>query len=411
MIQEHSKWKQQFIIIMSGQTVSLIGSSAVQFAVIWWLASETASPMMMAFSGLMAFLPQLILGPFAGVWIDRLKRKYVVIAADLFMGIAALIFAGCFLIGEPPYWSACVVLLIRGIGNVFHTPAIQSIMPLLVPSDKLVKVNGFSQFFQSGAFMLGPVLGAAMYAALPLPLILLTDFLGALIASSTMAVVKIPELKKDPSHVPHFFKELKLGAAVLVQDKKIFTVALAAVGCMIFFMPLSSYYPLMTSSYFNESAWHASLVEMLYAAGMMGISLIMGIFGNIQRKFLVIHIGLFGIGLTSLLCGLLPATDSGFWIFAVLCFFMGASGNVYGIPYMAYMQETIPPEALGRAFSLFGSLMSITMPLGLLLSGPFAERFGVVFWFMITGFATFIITTISAVIVWRINKKSHVFAD
>lgn len=407
MIQQQTRWKQKFFTIMSGQTISLIGSSAVQFALIWWLASETSSPMMMAFSGLMAFLPQLILGPFVGVWIDRLKRKYVIIFADLFMGIAALIFAGFFLVGQPPYWSACIVLLIRGVGNVFHTPAIQSVIPLLVPGDKLVKANGFSQFFQSGAFMLGPVLGAAMYAMLPMPLILLTDFVGALAASGTMAIVKIPELKKDPAQSPHFFKELKLGAAVLVQDKKLFTVALAAVGCMLFFMPLSSYYPLMTSSYFQESAWHASLVEMLYAVGMMGSSLLMGLFGNIRRKFTIIHMGLLGVGITSFLCGLLPATDTGFWLFAVICIFMGASGNIYGIPYMAYMQETIPAEAQGRAFSLFGSLMSVTMPLGLLLSGPFAQRFGVVFWFLVTGIAVLIITCISAITVHKIQKKAE----
>lgn len=407
MIQQQTRWKQKFFTIMSGQTISLIGSSAVQFALIWWLASETSSPMMMAFSGLMAFLPQLILGPFVGVWIDRLKRKYVIIFADLFMGIAALIFAGFFLVGQPPYWSACIVLLIRGVGNVFHTPAIQSVIPLLVPGDKLVKANGFSQFFQSGAFMLGPVLGAAMYAMLPMPLILLTDFVGALAASGTMAIVKIPELKKDPAQSPHFFKELKLGAAVLVQDKKLFTVALAAVGCMLFFMPLSSYYPLMTSSYFQESAWHASLVEMLYAVGMMGTSLLMGLFGNIRRKFTIIHMGLLGVGITSFLCGLLPATDTGFWLFAVICIFMGASGNIYGIPYMAYMQETIPAEAQGRAFSLFGSLMSVTMPLGLLLSGPFAQRFGVVFWFLVTGIAVLIITCISAITVHKIQKKAE----
>lgn len=401
------QWKKKFLTIMSGQTISLIGSSAVQFALIWWLASETASPMMMAFSGLMAFLPQLLLGPFAGVWIDRLKRKYIVICADLFMGVAALIFAGCFLIGQPPYWSACVVLLIRGIGNVFHTPAMQSIVPLLVPSDKLIKSNGWIQFLQSGAFILGPVLGAAMYAMLPIPVILLTDFIGAIFASGTMAIVKIPELKKDPNQAPHFFKEMKLGLAVFIQDKKLLTVAIAAFGCMLFFMPLSSYYPLMTSSYFDKSAWHASLVEMLFAVGMMGSSLLMGLFGNIKRKFLAIHLGLVGIGITSLVCGLVQPTNSGFWLFAVVCTFMGASSNIYGIPYMSYMQETIAPEALGRAFSVFGSLMSVTMPLGLLISGPFAEKFGVVFWFFVTGIAILLVTAVSGACIRRLNNLAN----
>lgn len=120
---DYSRWKQKFLTIAAGQTVSLIGSSAVQFSLIWWLASETGSPMMMALSGLVAFLPQIFLGPFAGVWIDRLKRKHVAIAADMFIGLIAVVFAVLLWVGHPPYWSACAVLGIRALGSVFHTPA------------------------------------------------------------------------------------------------------------------------------------------------------------------------------------------------------------------------------------------------------------------------------------------------
>jgi DHA3 family macrolide efflux protein-like MFS transporter len=84
---QQNKWKRDFLTIASGQTVSLISSAAVQFSLIWLLASETGSPIMMSIAGLVAFLPQLILGPFAGVWVDRLNRKTVIIAADLFLGL------------------------------------------------------------------------------------------------------------------------------------------------------------------------------------------------------------------------------------------------------------------------------------------------------------------------------------
>ena len=100
---------------------------------IWWLSTKTNSPLMLALAGLAAFVPQLILGPFAGVWIDRMKRKRVVIAADLFMGTVAALFSLCFLFTSPPAWSVCLVLGIRAVGTVFHTPAMQALVPLLVP--------------------------------------------------------------------------------------------------------------------------------------------------------------------------------------------------------------------------------------------------------------------------------------
>jgi len=113
------RWRRKFLTIAVGQTVSLVGSSAVQFAMIWWMAKETASPMMMSMAGLVAFLPQLILGPFAGVWIDRMRRKYVVIAADLFIGLVAAGFAVFFAAGSPPVWTVCLVLGIRAVGRYF----------------------------------------------------------------------------------------------------------------------------------------------------------------------------------------------------------------------------------------------------------------------------------------------------
>ncbi|MDY3619315.1 MFS transporter [Agathobaculum sp.] len=397
-------WKRKFFTIMAGQTVSLVGSGAVQFALIWWLASETGSPLMMALSGLVAFLPQTLLGPFAGVWIDRMKRKTVVMAADLFQGLVALAFAAAFLLKAPPYWSACLVLGVRSVGTVFQTPAMQALIPQLVPQDELVRVGAWQQFLQSGAFMLGPVLGALMYGALPLPVILLTDLLGALAANLTLGVTKIDEPPHTHAEAPHFLREFRAGWQALTADKPLCALLLAAGGCMVFFMPLASYYPLMTSDYFNLSAFHGGIVEFTYALGMLLTSCIVGLFGHIKHKLLFAHLGLLGIGLSTLVAGLTPPSIAGFWVFAVACTFLGGSGNFYGIPTVAYMQEAIPQEAQGRVFSLMGSLLSLTMPLGLLLSGPVAEAYGVARWFLISGIAILIIPIISLLVIRRLKN-------
>ncbi|MCT9925386.1 MFS transporter, partial [Enterococcus faecalis] len=72
MENQTKNWRKQFIPLILGQSISLIGSSAVQFALMWWLASQTNSGTVLSIAGLFAFLPQLIIGPFAGVWVDRM---------------------------------------------------------------------------------------------------------------------------------------------------------------------------------------------------------------------------------------------------------------------------------------------------------------------------------------------------
>ncbi|MDB1750788.1 MFS transporter [Enterococcus avium] len=208
---EKQQWRKKYLTILSGQTVSLIGSSAVQFSLIWWLTNESKSAIMLSLAGLFAYLPQMFLGPFVGVWLDRLKRKYVVIFADLFMGLVAFVLSMWFLLGRPGFAVVIVALFLRALVNVFHTPSIQAIVPLLVPEEKLVKANSWNQFLQSGAFTLGPVLGAAMFAVMPLWLILLTDLIGALAASFTLWIVAVPNIVRNDEHPQHYFQELKDG--------------------------------------------------------------------------------------------------------------------------------------------------------------------------------------------------------
>jgi DHA3 family macrolide efflux protein-like MFS transporter len=89
------------------------------------------------------------------------------------------------------------------------------------------------------------------------------------------------------------------------------------------------------------------------------------------------------MGASLTISGLLP--PGGFAAFAVCCAIMGLSVPFYSGVQTALFQEKIKPEYLGRVFSLTGSIMSLTMPVGLILSGAFADRIGVNRWFLISG--------------------------
>lgn len=403
---KQNNWKMKFFIIAAGQAVSLIGSSAVQFALIWRLAEQTASPMVMGISGLMAFLPMTFLSPFAGVAADRYNRKAICITADMSLGILALLYSIMLLKFELPVWAILMVLFLRGVGGTFHQPAFQSIIPQLVPTEYLVKVNGWSQLMMSGSFILGPVVGAAMYAAFPLSAVLLSDFVGAVAASISLGVVAVPRIVNHESQKNGFMHQLKEGVKVYVEDKPLLILVAAETLCMIFFMPLSSFYPLMTSSFFNLSAVYGSIVEVVFAGGMLVTAALFGSVLKVKNKKKVSYIGLIGVGVSTFLCGLMPPVFDGWIVFTVLCGFMGAFGNVHSIPLMAYMQETIPPEKMGRAFSLLGLAGSLTMPLGLLVAGPVAEKTGVHIWFVIAGIGVLLSVLLCLVMGKLFQQKS-----
>jgi len=394
-------WKKSFYTIISGQAVSIIGSGAVQFSLIWWLTSEFNSSTILSLAGLLAFLPQAILGPFAGVWVDRIKRKTIMICADLFMGIVAMLLAFYFYLGMPPYWVICIVLGVRAVGAVFHTPAVQSTMPLLVPKEELLRVNSISQLLQTGSNLLAPIIGAAMFSFLPMHIILLTDLVGAIIACSTVAIVKIPELNNNVLVKRYFINDLKEGIKCFMDDKKLSSYTIILFICTMFYMPLGMLFPLMVSDVFKGSEWHASAAQTIYTIGMLSAAMLLGVIGGkIKSKLFASKLGLILFALSLFIGGVLPHSSLGLWIFLITCYFMGMGVNISNIPYISYIQETMPEEKQGRGLSLYYTLVSAAMPIGLIFAGPISETLGLPLWFIIAG-----IGMILAIFIGKIFEK------
>ena len=113
------KWKVQFVKIWTGQAVSLLTSSVLQMASVWYLTERTGSSAVLSFATLIGFLPQAVLGTFIGVFIDRYSRKKIMICADLFIAAASLILVAVGMFGEIPIWLIMIVLFVRSIGSAF----------------------------------------------------------------------------------------------------------------------------------------------------------------------------------------------------------------------------------------------------------------------------------------------------
>lgn len=332
---KNKKWKSQFIVVALGQAISMLGSQGVQFALIWWLAEKTSSPLMLGISGIVAYLPMSLFSPIAGIAADRYNRKFISIFSDMTMGMIALIYAVLLFFLDLPVWTVFVMLCVRGIGSTFQQPAIQSIIPQLVPKDQLVKTNGWMQLLNSGSFLLGPVIGASLYAIFPMSVVLMSDVVGAILASVALAVVKIPKLEKTENEKQRFVTEIKEGLQVFREDKKLFYIVIAEALCMFFYAPLSSFYPLMTSDYFDLSAMYGSAVELSFAIGMIVSSLLFSSVLKVERKIRVSFIGLLGMGIASVICGVIPPVYIGWFFFAASCMCLGVAENVHTIPLTA----------------------------------------------------------------------------
>ena len=384
MTKETLKWKRDFFTIWTGQAISLFTSAILQMAIIFYLTEKTGSAMVLSIASLVGFLPYAVFGPMIGVLVDRYDRKKIMIGADLIIAAAGAVLAIIALYMELPVWMVMVVLFIRSIGTAFHSPALSAVTPLLVPEEQLTRCAGYSQSLQSISYILSPAAAAFLYSVWELNAIIAIDVLGAVIACITVALVRIPKLSlKKQSLEQNFMKEMKEGLVVLKENKGLFALLLIGTLYMFVYMPINALYPLISMEYFAGTPMHISITEIAYASGMLAGGVLLGLLGSFKKRIVLITASIFMMGASLTISGLLPT--SGFVIFVVCCAIMGFSVPFYSGVQTALFQEKIKPEYLGRVFSLTGSIMSLAMPVGLILSGIFADRIGVNNWFLISG--------------------------
>lgn len=395
-------WKKVFAIIWTGQFFSLLTSSVVNFAIILWLTLETESAAVLATATIFAMLPQAILGMFTGVFVDRWNRKKVMIFSDSFIAVCSLVLAVLFYLGKAEIWHIYMLLAMRSVGSAFHSPAMQASVPLLAPKEELIRVAGINQIITSISNIAGPALGALLITFMDMSYVLLLDVAGAFIACTSLLFVFIPNPEPEGEvETPHIWREMKEALKEITYTRGLPALFVSSIMVMFFMMPVSVMFPLMTLEHFKGDTFEISVIEIAWSIGaLLGGALI----GMIKKKFnkvIMILLTYIVLGLTFFFSGVLPV--GGFVWFAVLTAIGGVSGAVYQSTFVATVQTTINPAALGRVFSMFGSVSLLPSVIGLTATGLIADLIGVANAFIIGGI---IIVAIGVIAFWIPSLKA-----
>lgn len=377
-------WKKTFYTIWVGQAFSQLSSSILQFAIVWYLTDQTKSGIVLSLAMLAGYLPQGLLGPFIGVYIDRFHRKMIMAVSDLVIAGVSLILAFVATMGELPILLILAVLLIRAIGTAFHTPTLQAVTPQLVPKEELTKCAGYTQSLQSVSQILSPALAAVLYNAWDLSAIIFLDVIGALIAVAFLWVCKIPKHQGiGNTEKVHVVKEAMEGWRILCARRGMLAFVLVGALYTIAMMPVSALFPLMSMGRFGGTSTHASVTEVIFSLGFLAGSLILGKWGGTKNKIYTIVLSYAMMAVSLFGSGLLPA--NGFVPFCFFAWLMGVSGPFYWGMYTPLLQEKFEERYMGRIMSITSSIRLIAGPLALMVSGVFADYYGEENWFLVAG--------------------------
>lgn len=377
-------WKRVFAIIWTGQFLSILTSSIVNFAIVLWLSLETGSAEVLAFATMAALLPQSVLGLFTGIFIDRWKRKRVMIMADSFIAFCTLILAVLFYFDLAKISHIYVLLALRSVGSAFHMPAMQASVPLLAPKSELMRIAGINQVIQSVCNIAGPALAGLFITMMKMTNILLLDVAGAAFACLSLCFVFIP----DPSHEErnselHLWREAKEAIMEVRNQYGLSWLFLLSILATFVIMPVSVLVPLMTLNHFAGNAFQVSLVEVSWGGGALLAGALLGLKKYRWNGILLINGMYIALGLTFLFSGLLPV--SGFIWFAVLTALGGVCGSLYFATFTTVIQSRIDPGVMGRVFSFYMSFSMLPSMIGLLSTGFLADSIGLGNTFIISG--------------------------
>lgn len=369
---KHKKSSTMNIILFLGsQTISLFGSSLVQYAIMWYITMKTQSGFMMTLSILFGFLPTFFLSPFAGVWADRYNRKFLIIGSDALIAVTTLILAILFLSGNGSVELLFIMSAIRAIGSAIQSPAVSAYLPQMVEEDRLTKVNATNGSIQSFVMLISPMLSGALLTFASIELIFMIDVVTAAIAIVILLFfLKVGAHKKALSNEKvSYYKDLVDGIVYIKNHSFLITFFVFITFLFFFFTPVAFLSPLQVTRTFGNDVWRLTAIEVTFAVGMMIGGAVMATWEGFKNRMKTMGISTISLGVGNLALGVI----SNFWIYIVVMGLVGIAMPFFHTPMNVILQEKVEEDYMGRVFGVMIMISSVIMPFGMLIFGPLAD--------------------------------------
>ena len=367
----------RYLFFWSGQLISLMGSSIAQFVIVWWVTVETQSAVYLSISSFAGFAPMILLTPIAGVYADRWNRKALIGIVDFLQALTTVVLIFLFWLNVISVWHVIGLSVLRGTFQAFHAPAVSALIPLMVPRDKLSRINGLNYLFSGVINFIGPPVAVLLSGIWEIHEILWIDAGTFIVAVIPLLMIAIPAVKKkqdEGQDRPSFKKEFVEGLAFIRNARGLTALLMLATTVNFLVMPLATLLPYYVKyDHLGEEPEYA-LASAVYQAGMLAGGLLMSVIKGFKRKMIAI---LAFIYMSFLGYAMIALTPTGlFWFMAIGALIFSFPLPPINVSILTVIQTVVPVEKFGRVNSVVMALANIASPLGMVVSGPIAEITG-----------------------------------
>jgi len=355
---------RSFGLLFSGQVVSQIGDSMNKVALLWFVYELTGSAFKMAVIGLLQTIPPLAFGPLIGVYLDRMKKKPVMIWVDLIRTGLVMLIPLLYAMGALTLEWLYLLVFVTSIVSTVFGPALASAVPLLVPRAQLTAANALIQSTSNIGLLIGPAVCGVGIALIGAPNVLYLDAATFLVSALCLMPMRLHETLQ--AHVrladrATILQDLLVGFRfVFVQHRTVLLLMLTATlyslgaSAFVFLLPV-----------FATQHLDASAVELGWLWSSLGIGMLVASVwlarinqGDLQHRLRLIAVALAVGAVAVCTLGMLQAPV----LAAALIIVFGGSTAVFTPIVWAMLQELTPEPLLGRVFTTFSTgAMASTM--------------------------------------------------
>ena len=374
-------WRHpEFVKLWAGETISQFGTQISQLAIPLTAALVlNATPLQMGLLGAFEFAPFLLLSLFAGVWVDRLRRRPVLIVADVGRAILLGSIPAAALLGVLHIEQLYVVGLLTGVLTVFFDVAYQSYLPALVNREHLIEGNSKLQASVAVAQIAGPGAAGVLVQLITAPLAVLADAASFVASVVFLLLIRAPERAPDrhANGSSSIWAELREGLVVVLGNPLLRSIAGCTATSNLFGNAMMAVYVLYAT---RQLGIEPALLGIIFAAGGPGALLGSLLAGRVADRF-GFGSTIIGSMLSGALANLLVPLASGplavvAGMLMLAAFIAGLCNPIYNINQVSLRQAITPDRLQGRMNASVRFIVWGTIPIGALLGGTLGQAIG-----------------------------------
>ena len=261
-----------------------------------------------------------------------------------------------------------LAMSLRSAAAGVHGPAVGAVLPQIVPTEHLMRVNAINSTLGSAMMLLSPAVAAVLYATFGITGVLFVDVVTAALGVLLLALLRIPTLARSGER-PGYTEDLREGLRYARQHPAVRWILISFAVVFFLVVPPSWLTPLMIVRTFGDEVWKLTANEVAFSIGMIIGGAVLATWGARRDRMALFT------GATVVLGGLTVALglSRNLWVFLGLMLLVGVVVPAFSTTSTTMLQETVEPELQGRIFGLLGIVMALAMPAGMAVFGPLAD--------------------------------------